>query len=81
MHARRTTNHPVVRTYLSTERRFLDGFLGFSVRALKPLIDHARATQESKPQRINAPIPAAPTAWLSAVGTTTTASNQLPKTE
>jgi hypothetical protein len=28
MHARRTTNHPVVRTYLSTERRFSDGFLG-----------------------------------------------------
>jgi hypothetical protein len=63
---------------------YIDGFpgvsLGFSVRALKPLIDHARATQESKPQRINAPIPAAPTAGLSAVGTTTTASNQLPKT-
>ena len=27
MHARRTTNHRVVRIYLSTERRFSDGFL------------------------------------------------------
>ena len=31
MHARRTTNHQVVRTYLSTERRFSDGFLGEKV--------------------------------------------------
>jgi hypothetical protein len=31
MHARRTTNHQVVRTYLSTERRFSDGFLAIRV--------------------------------------------------
>ena len=63
---------------------YIDGFsggtLGVSVRALKPLIDTAKATQDFKPQPNNAPISAASTGRPSAGGGTTTDSHQSPKT-
>ena len=52
MHARRTTNHQVVRTYLSTERRFSDGFLGFFSEKLMDRVAKSGLSQKMTAVRL-----------------------------